>query len=224
MKLLIIEDDDGLGQALVAAFVRAGISVELRRTAAAAEDMLGLYHFDLAIVDRGLPDADGLDFVRGLRRKGNALPVIVLTAQSDAHARISGLDAGADDYLGKPFLFAELRARIEAVLRRADARLDSTSRCGNLAYNLVSHAASVAGNAIELTPREHRILEVLLRSGERPVSLGRLEDELCDPSQTLSVNALEVSVHRLRKKLLRHGCDAEVQAMRGFGYCIRHVA
>jgi len=196
------------------------MTAEFCATAEVARQFLDSYHFDALIVDRGLPDADGLDLVQSLRRGGNAIPAIVLTAQSQPNARIEGLDRGADDYLGKPFLFAELRARMDAVMRRAERRPDSWLRCANLSYDLATQQAQVAGRAISLTPRERAIVGLLLRAGGRPVSLARLEDELCSPAEALSTNALEVSIHRLRRKLEAAGCEAMVKAVRGLGYCI----
>ena len=221
MRILVVEDDAALADALRAAFDNAGISAEFCATAANAADLLALYHFDAAVVDRGLPDADGLDLVRDLRRAGNRVPVIVLTAQSAGFARVEGLQGGADDYLGKPFLFAELRARIEAILRRADGRVSNTLESGNLVYELETRVASIAGKPIDLSPRERELVEVLLRAQGRPVSLRVLEDQLCGPAQGISTNALEVSIHRLRRKLGASGCNATIQAARGIGYLIR---
>lgn len=219
----MVEDDQELASALSAAFAAAGMAAEFCASAEAARQFVDLYHFDALVVDRGLPDADGLDLVHSLRRSGNQIPAIVLTAQAQASARVEGLDRGADDYLGKPFLFAELRARIEAVLRRTEGRPDSKVSCGNLDYDLSAQQASVDGKPLSLTPRERAIVAVLLRADGRPVSLARLEDALCSPTQALSVNALEVSIYRLRRKLEAAGCDAIVQAVRGLGYCLERA-
>lgn len=220
MRLLVVEDDPALADALAAAFSHAAIAADFCATAGEARELVAGFHFDAAIVDRGLPDADGIDLVRDLRRAGNALPVIILTAQSDAVARVEGLESGADDYLGKPFLFAELRARINAVLRRTEGRVHSVLSCGNLHFDPASGIVSVDDRPLAVTPREREILEILLRAKGRPVSFARLEDQLCGPTQALSSNALEVSIHRLRRKLATAGCTAEPRTMRGLGYAI----
>lgn len=224
LKLLVVEDDQELASALSAAFAAAGMAAEFCASVEAAQQFVELYHFDVLVVDRSLPDADGLDLVQSLRRSGNQIPTIVLTAQTQAMARVEGLDRGADDCLGKPFLFAELRARIEAVLRRAEGRSGNSVSCGNLSYDLSTRQGSVAGKPVQLTPREHAIVALLLRADGRPVSLARLEDALCSPAQALSTNALEVSVHRLRRKLEAYRCTATVQAVRGLGYCLQQAA
>ncbi|MBX9885861.1 MAG: response regulator transcription factor, partial [Novosphingobium sp.] len=184
-------------------------------------ELIALYTFDAAVIDRGLPDMDGLELVRALRRAGNRLPVIVLTAQSDVASRIEGLDAGADDYLGKPFLFAELRSRLNAVMRRVDNRESNTMNCGNLAYALDSHIVTIAARPIDLSPRERLLIEVLLRARGRPLSVGQLEDSLCAVTEALTTNALEVSIHRLRRKLGAAGCSARISWVRGLGYCLK---
>ena len=171
--------------------------------------------------DRGLPDMDGLDLVNDLRRAGSRVPVIILTAQSDVMSRIEGLDAGADDYLGKPFLFAELRSRLNAVVRRAEHRLSNTLTCGNLTYDVVSHVVSIDAAPINLSPRERTLLEIFLRSKGRPLHASHLEDRLCAASKALTANALEVSIHRLRRKLAAAGCSAEIISLRGLGYCLK---
>jgi len=168
MKLLLVEDDVALTEALLAACAEAEIRPEVCATGEAATELLELYSFDAAVIDRGLPDMDGLELVRTLRSAGNSMPVIVLTAQSDAWSRIDGLNTGADDYLGKPFLFAELRARLNAVMRRANGRPVNTLTCGNLAYDLDSQGVSINGSPADLSSRERNIIAALLRSGGRP--------------------------------------------------------
>lgn len=221
MRVLVVEDDKALADALAAAFSDAGISSDFCSTAAGAADLLALYHFDAAVVDRGLPDADGLDLVRDLRRMGNRLPIIMLTAQSGADARIDGLRSGADDYLGKPFLFAELRARLEALMRRVEGRATNLVSCGNLIYDVETRVVTVDQRQIDLSPRERSLVEVFLRAQGRPVAWRTLEDQLCGPGSAISMNALEVSVHRLRRKLASLRCNVQIQTVRGIGYCMR---
>lgn len=221
VKVLVVEDDAALGEALQAAFAGASCKAEICASGRSASELLALYPFDAAVIDRGLPDMDGLDLVSGLRRAGNRIPVIILTAQSDVTSRIDGLDAGADDYLGKPFLFAELKSRLNAVLRRAEHRVSNTLDCGNLSYDVASQVVSIDAVPISLSPRERSLLEIFLRSRGRPIDTARLEDLLCTATQALSANALEVSIHRLRRKLAASGCTAEIAWLRGQGYCLK---
>lgn len=220
MKLLVVEDDAALAEALLAAFERADITAEFCGTGRGAAELLALYAFDAAVIDRGLPDMDGLDLVRMVRRGGNRIPVIVLTAQSDVNSRIDGLDAGADDYLGKPFLFAELRSRLNAVMRRTEQRFSNTMACGNLVFDIGSRVVSIDAAPIDLSPRERTLIEVLMRSRGRPLNASQLEDRLCAASEVLTANALEVSIHRLRRKLKAAGCTARIAWLRGLGYCL----
>lgn len=221
VKVLVVEDDAALGEALLAAFTDANVQAEVCASGRNAAELLSLFAFDAAVIDRGLPDIDGLELVNDLRRAGNRIPVIILTAQSDAMSRIDGLDAGADDYLGKPFLFAELRSRLNAVLRRVEQRTANTISCGNLFYDLDSHVVSIAGVPIDLSSRERTLIEVLLRSRGRPLNAGQLEDLLCATTEALTINALEVSVHRLRRKLKAADCTAKIIWLRGLGYCLK---
>lgn len=221
VKVLVVEDDAALGEALLAAFTEANVQAEVCASGRTASELLSLYAFDAAVIDRGLPDLDGLDLVSELRRAGNRIPVIILTAQSDAPARIEGLDAGADDYLGKPFLFAELRSRLNAVMRRAEQRLSNTMGCGNLVYDMDSHLVSIDGKPIELSSRERSLVEVLIRSRGRPLSAAQLEDLLCATTEAMTRNALEVSIHRLRRKLEAAGSSARITWLRGLGYCLK---
>ncbi len=221
MKVLVVEDDTALGEALQAAFAGANFNAEICASGRSAAELLALYPFDAAVIDRGLPDMDGLDLVSSLRRSGNRIPVIILTAQSDVGSRIDGLDAGADDYLGKPFLFAELKSRLNAVVRRAEHRISNTLDCGNLSYDVTSHVVSIDAAPISLSPRERSLLEIFLRSRGRPIDTARMEDLLCAASQALSANALEVSIHRLRRKLAAAGSTAEIVWLRGQGYCMK---
>ncbi|MDE2561652.1 MAG: response regulator [Sphingomonadales bacterium] len=224
MRILVVEDDPALSDALAAAFADAGIACDFAISAARASDLLRLYHFDAAVIDRGLPDADGLNLVRDARRAGERLPIIMLTAQSSVLDRVEGLDSGADDYIGKPFAFAELRARLDALIRRADGRANDVVRCGNLAYDLTTRSAAIDDRAIDLSPRDRAMLEALLRGQGRTVAWQTLEDQLCGSEGGISLNALEVSMHRLRRRLVAMGCTAVIQNVRGVGYSMKAPA
>ena len=223
MRILVIEDDEALLRALAESFAGAGISCECCNTAAEATQLLEGFAYDAVVLDLGLPDEDGLTLLRRLRMQGNRLPVIVLTARSHPLARVEGLGAGADDYLGKPFLFAELVARLDAVLRRFDGRVSNTINYGGLVFDMDARTAFVGGELLHLSPREREVLEILLRRHDRPVTHAVIEDQLCGAVEGLSVNAIEVYVHRLRRKLVAANAQVTIENVRGVGYTL-HTA
>ncbi|MDE2434802.1 MAG: response regulator [Sphingomonadales bacterium] len=218
MRVLIVEDDRALAAALADAFASMDITAEIAATSAEAEDLLAGYAFDVVVLDLGLPDEDGLSLLRRLRSGGNHIPVLVLSARSHPQSCIEGLNAGADDYLGKPILFAELKARIEAVMRRVDKRASDLVMYGDFAFDLGSLTASVAGTDLALSLRERRLLELLLRRNGRTATVALVQDHLCGPDQVISPNALEVTVHRLRKKLGTASAGIAIENVRGVGY------
>jgi DNA-binding response OmpR family regulator len=221
MRVLLIEDDLAFAEALRDSFLGAEIACEHVPTAQVAEELLESYAFDAVILDLGLPDDDGLNLLERLRERGDSTPVIILTAQSQPTARITGLERGADDYLGKPFYFAELRARLNAVLRRTEGRPQSTSTVGNLTFDFDLGVASVDDNLLDLTSRERAILEILLRRPNRIASRKLLEDLIFGSSEDLGSNAVEVYVHRLRRKLVAAGTPVSIETIRGVGYVLR---
>lgn len=218
MRILVVEDDRALGEAMADAFASANMTTEPARTAAEAEELLASFAFDAVVLDLGLPDEDGIALLRRLRAAGNRVPVVVLTARVNPPSRVEGLNAGADDYIGKPFLFAELLARIEAVMRRVEDRVGTSFTSGSFTYDLACGSASVAGRPVPLSPRERKLLELLLRRKGRAVSAATLQDQLCGLDDLISANALEVAVHRLRKKLGQAGCELTIENVRGLGY------
>lgn len=218
MRVLIVEDDDALASALMDAFASLKISAEQVANSGEAELLIADYAFDAVILDLGLPDEDGLALLRRLRSSGNRIPVLVLTARAHAQSRVEGLNAGADDYLGKPFLFAELKARLEAVLRRVEDRATNMVSCGMLSFDLIALTATVAGKSIPLSLRERKLLELLLRRRGRAVTLDLVLDYLCSPDEMITMNALEVAIHRLRKKLLSAESGVNIENVRGVGY------
>jgi two-component system response regulator TctD len=222
MRILLVEDDQALAEALRDAFLGAEIACDITPLAQAAEEFLENYTFDAVILDLSLPDDDGLNLLRRMRMGGNGTPVIILTAQSQPTARVTGLEEGADDYLGKPFLFAELRARLNAVLRRTEGRPQSTTTIGNFTFDFEMGIATVDDLLLDLTSRERAILEVLLRRRNRIASRKILEDLLFGSSEILGSNAVEVYVHRLRRKLAAAGTAVAIETIRGVGYVLRH--
>lgn len=224
MRIILVEDDLALAEALSESFDKVEVFCDIASTAQAAEELLANYSFDAVILDLGLPDDNGLNLLHRIRAKGDDTPVIILAAQSQAMARIHGLERGADDYLGKPFLFAELRARLNAVLRRADGRVRSVMSIGNLEFDLKERTAVLAGKPLLLTPRERAILELLVRRPDRIATRKLLEDQLFGSNEELGSNAVEVYIHRLRSKLVKAGTTVNIETIRGVGYVLRDVS
>jgi two-component system OmpR family response regulator len=224
MKLLIAEDDAQIAEAVVRALERAGLEPEWVARGDAADVALAAGAYDAAVLDIGLPGRDGLDVLRRLRARGDALPVLLLTARDDVPDRVLGLDAGADDYLVKPFDMVELEARVRALLRRArggPARPPAL-RVGRLSLQPDERAARLDDAPLELSPREADVLAVLMRRAGRVASKATVLQELAaiDPSALdLSDSSVEPIVHRLRRKLERSG--VEIHTVRGFGYLLR---
>lgn len=215
MRLLIVEDDDFVADAVARCFEADAHAVQRARDAHSAFELLGAGGFDLAVLDIGLPGADGLSLLRRLRRAGNAIPTLVLTARDTLDDKVHALDLGADDFLSKPFEPAELLARCRALVRRAQGALEGALRIGRLAVDLKGRRASIDGADIELTASEWRLLECLARHTGLVVAKEKLLQQLAGPDQDLSANAVEVHVSRLRAKI---GGAATIRSLRGLGY------
>ena len=222
MRLLLAEDDPQIGAALVRAFARAGLQTEWVHRGDTADTMLTAGGFDAAVLDIGLPGRDGLDVLRRLRGRGDPLPVLLLTARDEVGDRVLGLDAGADDYLVKPFDMGELEARVRALLRRQRGPAAAVLRLGRLSLRPDEDTPRLDDMPLELSPREAGVLSVLMRRAGRVVGKPVVLQELssADPSaMDLSDAAVEVMVHRLRRKL--EGSGVVIQTVRGFGYVLR---
>jgi DNA-binding response OmpR family regulator len=218
MRLLVIEDEMELGGLLHAALQRGGFAVDLARTLDAADGFLDIIAYDVAILDLGLPDGDGLTLLRRIRKGGSALSVLILTARDAPEDRVLGLDAGADDYLIKPFHMPELIARVRALLRRPNAALGVTLTIGNLLLDTTSRQVRVAGAEVGLSLRETSMLEVLMRQQGTVVTREIMEQRLYSFEAQLGSNALEVLVHRLRRRLTEVGAAVTIHTVRGVGY------
>lgn len=224
MRILLVEDDAELGGAVSASLRREHYALDWVTDGAAAAAALSTSDYDLVILDLGLPKLSGLNVLKQLRGRGEsqrALPVLVTTAMDSVSDRVEGLDAGADDYLVKPFALDELHARVRALIRRRNAASSSMIEHGNLSFDLTSRQAAAAGVPLELSVREAGILEVLLLRAGRAVTKEQLLEKLCAWDSDISLNAIEVYVHRLRKKLEPAG--VQVRTFRGLGYCIDKV-
>jgi two-component system OmpR family response regulator len=217
MRILIAEDDAIIADGLSRSLRQGGYAVDWAPNGMEADTALLTVAYDLLILDLGLPKLSGLDLLKRVRSRNSAIPVLILTAMDGSGDRVKGLDLGADDYMVKPFDLAELEARVRALTRRSSGTTP-TIQCGALVYDQVGRVAQIAGQNIELSAREIGLLEVLLSRMGRLVSKDQLVDHLCGWGEEVSHNAIEVYVHRLRKKLEVGG--VKIATVRGLGYCL----
>jgi len=220
MRLLLVEDDLMIGESLQRALRLEGYAVDWVRAAPAADGTLASERFDLALLDLGLPGGDGLDVLRALRARHDATPVIVLTARDGRGDRVAGLDAGADDYLVKPFELDELNARIRAVLRRHAGRAEPLLAHGDVTLDPAARRVTRGGAAVPLSAREFAVLEALMLRPGAVLSRAQLEDRLYGWGEEIESNAVSVYVHQLRRKL---GADF-IGNVRGVGYFVAGAA
>jgi len=218
VRLLIAEDDPILADGLLHSLRGSGHAVDCVADGVAADAALAVSAFDLLILDLGLPRMSGLEVLRRLRARKSTLPVLILTARDATEERVSGLDLGADDYLTKPFELAELEARIRALTRRAGHGGQALVELGNLSFDTVDRVARLNGEAVELSARELALLELLIARAGRLVSKEQILNHVCEWGDEVSENAVEVYIHRLRKKLEPGG--VRISTLRGLGYCL----
>ncbi|MDB5954153.1 response regulator transcription factor [Ramlibacter sp.] len=218
MRLLLIEDDAALRQGLARQLEAEGYRVD---QAGAGDEGLYLareYPFDLVIVDLGLPKVNGLTIVQRLRTEGRTMPLLILTARGSWQDKVAGLEAGADDYVTKPFEYPELAARVKALLRRSLQAASDVLALGPLTIDFGGQAAQLNGAALELTTFEYRMLEYLVRQRARVVTKQELSDYLYPHGEDRDSNVLEVLIGRLRRKLDPQGELAPIETVRGRGY------
>ena len=220
MRILVIEDHERLASHVCKGLRAASFSVDSLGRGDEGLTALGLVRYDAVVLDLGLPDQDGLKVLRTLRSQGNSVPVLILTSRIQVSDRVKGLDAGADDYLTKPFAMEELVARIHALLRRPTDTLGKVLSAGNLTLDAGAREVRVQEAQLPLSKREMSLLEHLLRRTGKVVPKGLLEDSLFELSEGASVNAVEVLVHRLRKKLGDAGAAVSIHTVRGVGYIL----
>jgi two-component system copper resistance phosphate regulon response regulator CusR len=218
MRVLIVEDEPAVADLLDRALREAAWAPDVAGTGAAALEALAINDYDLVVLDVGLPDMSGFDVCRQWRRRGGRTPVLMLTARQGLGDRVTGLDAGADDYLGKPFAIEELLARLRALARRPPSTLDVTLRLAYLEVNTASHAAARDGRRIKLTAREFGLLEYLLRNRGRIVSRSQIIDHVWDDNFDPVGNVVDVLVGRLRRKIDAPGLKPLLHTVRGAGY------
>lgn len=220
MRLLLVEDDVMIGEGVRQGLRQDGFALDWVREGEAAESALRNNVYDGVLLDLGLPRKDGLDVLKGLRRRGERIPVLVITARDSVSNRIEGLDQGADDYITKPFDLDELAARVRAVLRRHSGHAESVIQVGSLMLNSSTHEASLDGNPLSLSPNEFALLEVFASRPGIVFSRAQLEEKLYGWGQEVESNTVEVYIHNLRKKLGQHF----IKNIRGVGYTIPREA
>lgn len=218
MRILVAEDDAVLADGVLTSLRQSGHAVDWVKNGVEADSALEANAFDLLILDLGLPRKSGLEVLKRLRARESNVPVLILTARDAVEDRVRGLDAGADDYLAKPFDLAELEARVRALTRRGMAGSPTLLRHGALTYDQVGRIARLNEEPLDLSARELNLLEVFLQRAGRLVSKDQLVSHLCEWGEEVSPNAIEVYVHRLRKKLEPGG--VRIVTVRGLGYSL----
>ena len=218
MRILVVEDEEALRSQLVDYLKAEGYVTD---EASDGEEALYFgreYEYDAAVVDLGLPKVDGVEVIKTLRAEDRSFPVLILTARSHWQDKVRGLEAGADDYLTKPFHMEELAARINALLRRAAGHASPVMSAGDLQLDTAKKEVRVAGDMVELTAFEYKVLEYLMVNGDRVVSKTELTDHLYDQDFDRDSNVIEVFVGRLRKKVDPEGTRKPIRTVRGQGY------
>ncbi len=223
-RIALLEDHHRLAELVRGALVGAGIPCDLFHRIDVAWSAWRETPYAVWVVDRGLPDGDGLNLVRRLRAAGQRTPCLMLTAHDAVHDRVEGLESGADDYLVKPFPMAELVARVRALMRRPLELQSLSPSFGDLRIDPQAGCMACGADAVTLAPAELQIMLCLVRHGGQTVRRGALETAAWGLSEAVTPNALEVALHRLRKKLLAIGTELEIHNTRGHGYALRQTA
>jgi two-component system, OmpR family, response regulator TctD len=221
VRLLLVEDNKTLAEWLSRTLRKQQYAIDCVDNGADADLLLRTEAYDLVLLDLALPKLDGHEVLRRLRERGNGTPVLVLTADNTIRSRVNELDHGADDYVAKPFDVEELEARIRVLLRRSVHAASPQIACGQLVYQGATRDFTLAGQPLPLMPRERAVLEVLVLKVGSTVSKAALGQSLPSPEEGVSSDAIEIYVHRLRKKL--EGSDATIVTLRGLGYLLRQV-
>ena len=221
MRVLIAEDDQVLADGLLRSLRATGYAADHVASGSEADAALAAHEFDLVILDLGLPKLHGLDVLKRLRARGSKVPVLILTAADSVEQRVKGLDAGADDYMAKPFSLQELEARVRALIRRGLGAATALIKHGPLSFDATGRVCYIHDQMVELSAREISLLEVLLQRAGRLVSKDQLVERLCEWGEEVSNNAIEVYIHRLRKKIEQG--PIRIATVRGLGYCLEKI-
>ena len=220
MRLLLVEDDAMIGDSVRKGLRQDGFTVDWVQDGRAGERALDEQIHDLLLLDLGLPGKEGIEVLKSVRRKGNRIPVLILSARDAVPERVAGLNAGADDYLIKPFDLEELTARIHALLRRQAGRAEEVIRHGELVLNPATHEAVLGGSALALSAREFALLQALLERPGVVLSVAQLQEKLYGWDDEIGSNTIEVYIHSLRKKL----GPGFIKNVRGVGYMIPRLS
>lgn len=220
MRILFIEDNLRLATLVRKGLEKESFTVDALGTMAEAEAAIDTTNYDAIILDLGLPDGDGLDLLKYMREQKKTSPVIILTARDGIEDRVKGLNAGADDYLLKPFAMEELTARVRALLRRPDGGITVKLTSGNVSFDTTSREVTIDGSVIKISPREMSVLEQLMRRAGRVVAKDTIESKLYGFGDEVSINSVEANVSRLRKRLLSANASVSIHTLRGVGYLL----
>jgi two-component system, OmpR family, copper resistance phosphate regulon response regulator CusR len=221
VRALVLEDDARLRSLVVRTLTRTGLACDEAASIEEADELLDLHRYDLLVLDRRLPDGDGLEVCRRARRKGFSNSVLMLTARDDPESTVEGLSEGADDYLGKPFDLSVLAARAGALLRRNERRPSRELKCGNLRLDPARRTAWLNSRELELTAREFSILETLLQRAGGVTSREEILEQAWGEREEPMSNTIDVLIARLRKKLDAPGRPPRIETVRGLGYRLR---
>ncbi|MDQ0454416.1 response regulator [Rhizobium paknamense] len=219
MRLLIVEDNHELADWLARALTQAQYAVDLAHDGEEAEHLLALTDYAAIVLDLSLPKIDGMTLLKRMRRAGRKVPVLILTANASLEGRVAGLDSGADDYLAKPFDLPELEARLRALIRRGHDLASPEIAVGDLVLNSASRQFLLKGEVLALTPREHSVLEYLMLKAGSTVTKAALSESVFGFDAETDPSAIEIYVHRVRKKL--EGGAVQIATLRGLGYMLR---
>ncbi|KZN64402.1 response regulator [Pseudoalteromonas luteoviolacea] len=220
MRILITEDNKQLAQFIQQAILQDGHAADIANCAAQMHSLFDGWQYDALVLDLGLPDTDGIDVIRELRAKNNPVPILILTARGGVEDRIKGLDLGADDYLNKPFAIDELKARLRAILRRPVEYAGNILTRGNIAVDTKSRRVLIDEANISMGKTEVAILEYMIRHASLTVSKEAIYDAIYALGFEVTDNAIQVAMHRIRKKLEQAGASAEIKTIRGIGYIL----
>ncbi len=219
MQILLVEDEPDLAHWLSRSLEKKGFSIEWANDGLVAYHRLQVEEFDAVILDLGIPGLDGHTVLSRLRSEDDRTPILILTARDSLAERVDTLESGADDFLPKPFQLEELVARLNALIRRSRGKEKPRMSCGSLSYDLSTKRFTLGGSPLPVTPREGEVLRVLVQRSGEPVNKQFIVDRLKDrDSEIINPDAVEVIIHRLRKKL--QAADVQITTLRGIGYCL----
>jgi DNA-binding response OmpR family regulator len=221
LRILVIEDEARLAGSIKQGLVEDGFAVEIAGSAEAAEPIIAHGALDLIVLDIGLPGKSGLELLREMRAAGNQTPVLILTARGTLEERVAGLDSGSDDYLAKPFAFAELVARIKALARRPRVPASPILKVGDLEFDTVKRRAKIGEHNLNLSPKEKMLLELLMRNAGQVVTRDMIAETVWDSNYNSLTNLIEVFVNRLRQKIDPRADRSLIVTVRGVGYTMR---